>query len=108
MARVCCDDCGFYAGLHSIDCAKRPTPLVPVLQASIRAAERGELPVQKRKAAEREARIEALRGHLLTHALRLAERLANGQHSCLVPESGTGKAMVEIHDELKALGAEEK
>lgn len=85
-----------------------PLALEATLRASIEAAERGALPVQKRKAAEREARIESLRGHLLGHALRLAERLANGQHSCLVPESGTGKAMVEIHDELKALGAEEE
>lgn len=84
-----------------------PSALVAVLGASVEAAERGELPAQKRKAAEG-ARIEALRERATRIALRAARDLADGDDVPLLHGTGWGRALASIYDELKALGAEEE
>lgn len=105
-------------GGHADDCSRakkrdanviaHPSALKSTLKASVEAAERGELPSQQRKQREREARIERLREVRDGIASRLARALAGGRNLTLLATSGTGRELVGIHEELKALGAEEE
>jgi hypothetical protein len=85
-----------------------PSALRATLEASVEAAERGELPSQQRAKAEREAKVEALRERATDIALRAARQTFEGVTVRLMPDYGWGRDLANIHEQLKALGAEEE